>query len=250
MNTMVKSSQNEIMQQDAALLTRRALQIHRGAARAAVLGVNDGLVSTLCIVLAVAAASGAAHSVLIAGFAGLIAGAISMAAGEWISVTSQVELFKGVLSDLGRMVKNDKEVLAKQLQNDYTSSGFSSKTAETAATEVSKNEHHLSMEYARNVMGINPEELGSPWTAAFSSFALFTAGALVALCPWFFTEGNAAIGLSVIFTTIGGLVVGGYVSRTSGGNIARGALRQFLIIAFASVVTYGIGALFGATIIG
>lgn len=247
---MVKTSQNEIMQQDTALLTKRAMQIHRGAARAAVLGVNDGLVSTLCIVLAVAAASGSAHSVLIAGFAGLIAGAISMAAGEWISVTSQVELFRGVLSDLGRMVKNDKEVLTQQLQQDYTNSGFSAQTAHTAANEVSKDEHHLTVEYAQNVMGINPEELGSPWTAAFSSFALFTAGALVALCPWFFVEGGVAIGLSVLFTTIGGLVVGGYVSRTSGGNVVRGALRQFFIIAFASLVTYGIGALFGAAVIG
>lgn len=247
---MARLPKNEVMQQDTALLTKRALQIHRGAARAAVLGVNDGLVSTLCIILAVAAASGSAHSVLIAGLAGLIAGAISMAAGEWISVTSQVELFKGVLSDLRHMVKNDKELLAQQLQQDYTKSGFTPQTAQVAADEVSRDEDHLRVEYAQNVMGINPEELGSPWTAAFSSFALFTAGALVALCPWFFTEGKAAIGLSVLFTTIGGLVVGGYVSRTSGGNITRGALRQFLIIAFASVVTYGVGALFGAAVVG
>ena len=85
--------------------------------------------------------------------------------------------------------------------------------------------------------------------AAFSSFALFTAGALVALCPWFFTEGAAAIVASIIFTSLGGLVVGGYVSRSSGGNVLRGALRQFLIIVFASAVTYGVGHLFG-TVVG
>ncbi len=245
---MAELSREEIMQRDSALLTKRALQIHRGAARAAVLGVNDGLVSTLCIVLAVAAASGSAHSVLLAGLAGLIAGALSMAAGEWISVTSQVELFKGVLSDLKRMVNEDREVLRQQLEDDFKNSGLDQSTAQIASSEIARDDHHLTTEYARNVMGINPEELGSPWTAAFSSFALFTAGSLVALFPWFYSEGTAAIATSIIATSIGGLIVGGYVSRTGGGNIAKGAIRQLFIIVLASAVTYGIGHLFGAVI--
>lgn len=241
-------SRDEIMRRDAAVLNRRAMQIHRGAARAAVLGVNDGLVSTLCIVLAVAAASGSAHSVLIAGLAGLIAGALSMAAGEWISLVSQVDLFKGVLSDLNRMVKEDREVLRKQLENDFSNSGLNASTAQTASTEIARDDHHLTTEYARNVMGINPEELGSPWTAALSSFALFTVGSLVALFPWFFTSGSLAIGMSIVATSIGGLLVGGYVSRTSGSNIFKGSLRQLFIIILASIVTYGVGHLFGSVI--
>jgi vacuolar iron transporter family protein len=245
---MAETSQEELMRLDSELLARRAIQIHRGAARAAVLGVNDGLVSTLCIVLAVAAAQDSAKNVLIAGFAGLIAGAISMAAGEWISVTSQVDLFRGVLGDLKRLVRDDRQLLTGQLQDDFEISGLDTKTAKLAANEIARDDRHLSTEYARNVMGINPEELGSPWTAAFSSFALFTLGSLAALLPWFFTEGRTAILLSIGLTMVGGLIVGGYVSRTSGSDIPRGAVRQLAIIIFASVMTYGIGHLFGAAI--
>lgn len=241
-------TQEQQMLEDSELLTRRALQIQRGAARAAVLGVNDGLVSVLCIVLGVAAAVSSQQSVLIAGFAGLVAGAISMAAGEWISVKSQVELFGGVLDDLKRLVRDDRELLIAQLQENFEASGLSNKTAETSVSEISEDDNHLCDEYARNVMGINPDELGSPWTAAFSSFALFTAGALVALVPWFFTEGHLASVLSIIFTAIGGLIVGGYVSHTSGSNITKGALRQLLIIVFASIVTYGIGYVVGMVV--
>lgn len=245
---MAALTKDEIMQRDSALLAKRAIQIHRGAARAAVLGVNDGLVSTLCIVLAVAAASGSAHAVLIAGLAGLVAGAVSMAAGEWISVTSQVELFKGVLADLRRMVKGDRELLRSQLEDDFKQSGLDAGTAQIAATEIARDDEHLTTEYARNVMGINPQELGSPWIAAFSSFALFTVGSLVALFPWFFIEGKAAIITSIITTSIGGLIVGGYVSRTGGGNIPKGAARQLFIIIMASIATYGIGHLFGVAV--
>lgn len=245
---MANLTKEEQILADNALLNRRALQIQRGGARAAVLGVNDGLVSTLCIVLAVAGAGESSKAVLIAGFAGLVAGAISMAAGEWISVRSQVDLFGGVLDDLKRMVSDDRELLTSQLQGNFKDSGLDTKTARTAVMEIARDDQHLSTEYARNVMGINPDELGSPWTAAFSSFALFTIGSLAALLPWFFTEAAPAIALSVIFTTIGGLIVGGYVSRSSGDNVSKGALRQLLIILLASVVTYGVGYLFGVSV--
>lgn len=238
-----------MMQRDSQLLNQRALQIHRGGARAAVLGVNDGLVSTLCIVLAVAAAQDSPTAVLIAGFAGLIAGAVSMAAGEWISVTSQVDLFKGVLSDLNRLVRDDRELLLSQLQEDLQKSGLKPETAATATKEIARNDDHIADEYALKVMGINPDELGSPWTAALSSFALFTVGALVALAPWFVTEGLAAIVSSIVFTAVGGAIVGGYVSISSGSSVLRGATRQVLIIALAAIVTYGVGHLFGTAVV-
>lgn len=241
-------TQDEQMLEDSALLTRRALQIQRGGARAAVLGVNDGLVSVLCIVLGVAAAASSSQTVLIAGFAGAVAGAISMAAGEWISVKSQVELFEGVLDDLKRLVRDDRGLLTSQLQENFESGGLGKKTAELSAAEISKDDDHLCSEYARNVMGMNPDELGSPWTAAFSSFALFSAGALVALVPWFFTGGHLASALSIIFTTIGGLIVGGYVGYSSGSSIPKSAFRQLLIILFASVVTYSLGYAVGTVV--
>lgn len=233
---------------DSELLKLRAAQVQRGGARAAVLGVNDGLVSTVCIALGVAGATGDQRAVLIAGLAGLIAGAISMAAGEWISVRSQVELFQGVLADLKAMVNNDRELLVEQLQTSFEEGGLTTKTAGVASGEVAANDHHLFNQFSRNVMGLDPDELGSPWTAAVSSFALFTAGALVALAPWFFIGGTAAVLLSITFTAIGGLIVGAYIGHSSGNNKAKTASRQLLIIVFASLVTYGVGALFGTVV--
>ena len=233
---------------DSALLAKRAAQVQGGAARAAVLGVNDGLVSTLCIVLGVAGATQAdAHPVLLAGFAGLIAGAISMAAGEWISVQSQVELFRGILSDVRKLVKSDKELLGDELAEDFKNDGMSDETAAQAVKEISTNKNYLFNNFVQHVIGINPDELGSPWTAAISSFLLFTAGAIVALGPWFFGGGSLAVSLSIIFTAIGGLGTGAYVAKSSGNSMVSGALRQLLIIIIASVVTYGVGYLFGTT---
>lgn len=234
--------------QDSALLARRAAQVQRGAARAAVLGINDGLVSVLCIVLGVAGGKGSPSAVLLAGFAGLIAGAISMAAGEWISVTSQVELFNGVLADLKKLLQTDKELLVEQLADGMAAGGVSAKTAAAAAKDISADNEHLFNGFASNVIGINPDELGSPWQAAISSFLLFVVGALAALLPWFFTEGRLAIVLSISLTAVGGLLVGGYVARSSGNSVVKGAVRQLLIIVLAAAVTYGVGRLFGATI--
>lgn len=239
---------NKNKQRDAAVLAARALQVQRGAARAAVLGVNDGLVSVLCIVLGVAGAGAATGDVLLAGFAGLIAGAVSMAAGEWISVQSQVELFRGILNDLKKLIKHDRELLIEQVAEKLSSSGHGDKTARTAALEIGKNDNHLSNVYASQVMGFNPDELGSPWVAAGSSFALFTLGALAPLLPWAFTDAPLAIWLSTIFTALASLVVGGYVSRTSGTTTVYGATRQLLIVLFAAGVTYGIGYVFGTIV--
>ncbi|MDX2775825.1 VIT1/CCC1 transporter family protein [Streptomyces caniscabiei] len=233
---------------DSEILARRALQVQRGAARASVLGVNDGLVSTLCIVLAVAGAGATTGNVLLAGFAGLIAGAVSMAAGEWISVRAQVELFGGVIKDIRQLVVSDKELLVDQVSESLSQTGHSPETAKTAASEIAKDDGHLTDVYTRQVMGFNPDELGSPWLAAGSSFILFTAGALAPLAPWFFTNGVLAVWLSIIFTGIGGLIVGGYISASSGNSVVKGALRQLGIIILASAVTYGIGYLFGVTV--
>lgn len=233
---------------DSALLSKRALEVQKGGARAAVLGINDGLVSVLCIVLGVAGATKSPSAVVLAGFAGLVAGAISMAAGEWISVTSQVELFSGVLTDVKRLVASDRQLLIEQLQADFAKSGVTSPTATKASKEIATDDSHLYNEYVSNVIGINPQELGSPWTAAISSFLLFTVGALTALVPWFFTHGTSAIILSIITTAIGGISVGAYVAKSSGNNIFKGSLRQLLIIILAAVVTYGVGHYFGTII--
>lgn len=235
--------------EDDLILKRRAVQVQQGGARAAVLGVNDGLVSTLCIVLGVAAAGADQSAVVLAGFAGLIAGSISMAAGEWISVQSQVDLFNGVLNDLKQMIKKDKALLEENLAKHFQGNGYAASTATSAAKELSKNKNRFYETYASQVIGINPEELGSPWISAVSSFALFTFGALAPLAPWFFVDGTLAMWWSVILTSFGGLIAGGYVAYSSGISLAFGAIRQFFIVILASIVTYGVGVLFG-TIVG
>ena len=141
---------------DSEILARRAAQVQRGGARAAVLGVNDGLVSTLCIVLGVAAAGADQSAVLLAGLAGLIAGSISMAAGEWISVQSQVDLFNGVLKDLRRMIKKDKTLLEDNLADHLMEDGYSKKTATAATKELGKDKERFFVTYAEQVIGVNP----------------------------------------------------------------------------------------------
>lgn len=245
---MVREIKTEIRERDSQILALRAAQVQRGGARAAVLGVNDGLVSTLCIVLGVAAAGQPQTAVLLAGLAGLVAGSISMAAGEWISVKSQVDLFEGVLADLKKMIKRDKSLLEETLTDHFINDGYTKKTAASATKELSGDKGRFFETYAEQVIGINPDELGSPWVAATSSFALFTLGSLAPLAPWFFTAGSTAMWLSIILTALGGLLAGGYVANSSGKSLWFGALRQFLIVLFASAVTYGVGRLFGVTL--
>lgn len=237
-----------LRKKDTEILAKRAAQVQQGGARAAVLGVNDGLVSTLCLVLGVAAAGGEQHMVLLAGFAGLIAGAVSMAAGEWVSVQSQVDLFEGVLSDLKKMIKKDKDLLVENLAEHLEADGYAKKTAANASVEIAKNKDNFFKTYSEQVIGVNPDELGSPWVAAISSFLLFTVGALVPLAPWLFTHGVPGIAWSIVLTAAGGLATGAYVANSSGKSLWFGAIRQFLIVLLASVVTYGIGRLFGVTV--
>lgn len=233
----------------SALLIKRAAQVQRGAARAAVLGVNDGLVSILCMVIGVAAAGVDAKGVLIAGFAGLLAGAISMAAGEWISVKAQVELFENVLQDLKKIVKDDKTLLEENLAKNLVAHGIDEKTATRAVVDVSKGDAEFISMYSTQVIGINEDELGSPWVAAGSSFLLFSLGSIPPLLPWMFgMSGIEGIILAVVLTIAASLFVGGYTAHSSGKSLWYGAFRQLLIVVFASIVTYGIGHLFGVAI--
>lgn len=233
----------------STLLAKRAAQVQRGGARAAVLGVNDGLVSTLCIVIGVAATGADAKAVLVAGFAGLLAGAISMAAGEWISVKAQVELFEGVLADLRTIIKDDYQFLTRNLSKNFEEHGIDAKTAEQAAKDVAGDKELFTSMYSSQVIGVNTDELGSPWVAAISSFLLFTIGSIPPLFPWMIgLHGMDGIYLAIGLTVIGGLFVGGYTAKSSGKSVVYGAVRQLLIVIFAAVVTYGIGHLFGVAI--
>lgn len=229
-------------------LKQRALLVQRGGVRAAVLGVNDGLVSTVCLVVGVAATGAQASTVLVTGLAGLLAGAISMAAGEWISVKAQVELFEGVLTDLKASMHDEKDHLVHSLAHTLASGGMEIHTAHQASKDIARNDEHFVAIYTSQVIGMNKDELGSPWQAAIASFALFALGALVPILPWLVGGGMLALVASVIATSLSGLVVGGYIARSSGKSIPYGSIRQLLIILGSSFVTYAIGYIFGVAV--
>lgn len=233
---------------DAADLKGKADQVARGGARAAVLGVNDGLVSNLCLILGVAGASSSAANVRIAGLASLVAGAFSMAAGEWISVRSQVELFEGVLAELRRLTERNPKLVLDSLADRLTEVGMARDTALRATTELPLKEKAFLDFTAQTVFGLNPDELGSPRAAAINSFGLFAVGAIVPLAPWFLTSGALAIAVSVLLTGLASLVVGAWVGRSSGGSPTRAALRQLAIVVVVAAVTYGIGRAVGGTV--
>ncbi len=233
---------------DATELQRRVDSANRGGARAAVLGVNDGLVTNVCLILAVAGADSSSGAVRIAGFASLVAGAFSMAAGEWVSVRSQVEIYEGLLAELRRMVRRNPKLVLDRITETLVDSGLATDTARRAATELPLDEHKFLDFSARLVFGINPDELGSPTTAAVSSLGLFGVGAAIPLVPWFFVDGTTAVAVSVVATAAASVAVGAWVSRSAERPIVRGALRQLVIVVAASAVTYGIGALFGTAI--
>ncbi|HEV8296000.1 MAG TPA: VIT1/CCC1 transporter family protein [Acidimicrobiales bacterium] len=234
---------------DAATLASRVSQVARGGARAAVLGVNDGLVTNICLILAVAGADASASNVRLAGFASLVAGALSMAAGEWVSVRSQVELYSGALDELRTLVARNPKLILDELSTRLEAAGFGRETAQIASTELPLDEPRFLRFTATTLFGLNPDELGSPSIAAASSLSLFAAGALVPLIPWSFTSGGAATGLSILLTAAASLLVGGVVSRSGGRSVGAGAARQLAIVVAAAAVTYGIGKLFGTTII-
>jgi VIT1/CCC1 family predicted Fe2+/Mn2+ transporter len=233
---------------DAAELENRIAQVARGAARAAVLGVNDGLVSNVCLILAVAGADASRSSVRLAGFASLIAGALSMAAGEWISVRSQVELYEGILGRLRLLVGRHPELILDHLTDRLEEAGIARETAQRASTELPLDEPRFLRFCANTLFGVNPDQLGSPMTAALTSLAYFAAGALVPLIPWFLTEGAAAKLGSVVLTAAASLIVGAVVGRSSDRPPVPAAVRQLAIVVAASAVTYGIGAVFGTAV--
>jgi VIT1/CCC1 family predicted Fe2+/Mn2+ transporter len=233
---------------DAAELEARVAQVAKGGARAAVLGVNDGLVTNVCLTLALAGAHATASNVRLAGFASLLAGCLSMAAGEWVSVRNQVELYTRLLGEVRQWVARNPKLVLDNLSAHLEAIGFGRATAQTAAAELSLDEERFLDFTARALFGINTEELGSPLTAATTSLLYFAGGALVPLVPWFFTQGTAAAVLSVALTAAASLVFGSVVARLSDRPAAWGGLRQLFIAAAAAATTYGIGRLFGTTV--
>jgi VIT1/CCC1 family predicted Fe2+/Mn2+ transporter len=219
-----------------------------GNLRAAVFGVSDGLVSNTSLILAVAGAGAVSGQVALAGVAGLLAGAFSMAAGEYISMRSQRELFERQMSEERAELERFPEEEAEELALIYAARGVPLAQARAmTATLVLDTDKALDT-LAREELGLNPDELGSPWGAALSSFLAFATGALLPLLPFLFGTGQRTLGLPVALSAAGLFAVGAALSLFSGKNAVLSGLRLLLVGAVSGATTFLIGRLLGVNL--
>ena len=212
-----------------------------GALRAANFGVNDGLVSNLSLIMGFAGAAVANRVILLAGVAGLLAGAFSMAAGEYISMQNQRELFERLLHLEAHELATEPEEEHRELQEIYERKGFPPDLAR-AVTEVVMKDPEMALEtHAREELGLDPEELGSPSGAAASSFVTFALGAAVPLLPFVFASGATAAFVAIAASGLALVAVGGGLSLLTGRPFLVSALRQLLVGAVAAAVTFAVG---------
>jgi VIT1/CCC1 family predicted Fe2+/Mn2+ transporter len=219
------------------------------ALRAAVLGANDGLVSNMSLVMGVAGATALNAPILIAGLAGLIAGAISMALGEWISVKSSQELYERQIELEFEELENNPEEEKEELILLYRAKGFSEKDAVNTVEKIWADPEKTKEVLITEELGINMEELeGSAWEAAIASFFLFITGAIIPVFPFFFFTGNKALILSVAFSTVGLFLIGAAITLITGRSVTKSGFRQVLFGLAAAGITFGIGKIIGVVI--
>lgn len=221
-----------------------------GSTRAAVFGVSDGLVSNTALVMGFAGAAPGNSTILFAGLAGLFAGAFSMAAGEYVSVASQRDLFRREIEMEARELREKPEEEAKELELIYRAKGLDRASAAEVTQRIMQNPDTALDTLAREELGLDPSELGSPIKAALSSFIAFAIGASVVVIPYLFFLGDGAstitpLVLSISLALIGMIVVGGLVGRISGRGVVFSAGRQLLWGVGAALVTFVIGRLVG-----
>jgi VIT1/CCC1 family predicted Fe2+/Mn2+ transporter len=219
--------------------------IQGGGARAAVFGVSDGLLTNVSLTLGVAGAHTSAAFVRLAGLAGLVAGAFSMGAGEYISVTAQKELIQRELDIEKQALQEFPEEERTELIASYVGRGVRREVAEEVATAIMSDPDLALEAHSREELGVDPRETGRPKTVAISSFLSFSIGAAVPLAPWFFSSGNVAIGLSVAFSSVMAIGIGVALGQFTGRSRLVSGLRQFGITAVAAAITFAIGSLFG-----
>jgi VIT1/CCC1 family predicted Fe2+/Mn2+ transporter len=221
------------------------------ALRAAVLGANDGLVSNLSLVMGVAGAELAGKGILLTGLAGLLAGAISMALGEWVSVQSSRELYQ-------KQIKTEKEEIdyspdeeTEELALIYEARGLQEESAQKLAKQIMSNGEIALESLARDELGIDPQELGgSAWEAAITSFLLFALGAIIPVIPFTFLSGLPAVAFSAALSSIGLFIIGTAITLFTGRSVLSSGLRQTLFGLTAALDTYLIGRLLGVSISG
>ncbi len=222
--------------------------VQGGAARAAVFGVSDGLVTNVSLIIGVAGAHSAGPYVRLAGFAGLLAGAFSMAAGEYVSMKAQSELLQRELAMEAQELKRAPAAEHRELAQIYEQRGVDPGVAGDMASEMMRTPELALQTHAREELGVDPRSLGSPYLAAVSSFASFAVGAAVPLAPWFFTAGTLGEAISLILAAATALSIGAALSRATGRSALRSALRQLIVSMLAAGVAFAIGRLVGVSV--
>ena len=218
---------------------------------ATVLGANDGLVSNASLVMGVAGAELAGRSILVTGLAGLMAGALSMALGEWLSVQSARELFTHQIGIERDELEASPQEEMEELALIYQAKGLPPEQARAMAERLMADPATALDTLAREELGIDPEELGgSAWVAAGTSFVLFALGAIIPVAPYFFVEDMTAVLASIILSMIGLFAIGAAITVITGRNALVSGLRQVLFGVAAAAITFGVGRLVGANLGG
>jgi VIT1/CCC1 family predicted Fe2+/Mn2+ transporter len=222
--------------------------IQGGAARAAVFGLSDGLVTNISLILGFVGAQPGASYVRLAGLAGLLAGAFSMAAGEYVSMSAQKDLLNHELDIERRALKAEPEAEMDELAQVYQSRGLTAEAANYLAQMMMRTPEMALEAHAREEIGVDPSSIASPYPAAISSFASFSVGASIPLVPWFFVRGIPAVASSILTVAVASVVIGLLLSQATGCSPLRGAMRQLAVSMLAAGITYLVGRLIGVNL--
>jgi len=244
----VSGRKNGLAGSEVALLEGRHRASGGNALRAAVLGANDGLVSVLSLTMGAAGANLPGHGVLITGVAGLLAGASSMALGEWLSVQSSRELYQNQIKIEAEEIENTPKEEQEELALIYQSKGLPEERALDLAAHMMDDKSNILDTLSREELGIDPKELGgSPWVAAITSFFLFSVGAIIPLLPYIFLQGTIAIISSLALGALALFLTGAAITLLTGKNASVSGLRQVLIGLAAAALVFGVGKLIGVS---
>ncbi|MFA7272881.1 MAG: VIT1/CCC1 transporter family protein [Crocinitomicaceae bacterium] len=232
-----------------ARFEKRHRTVGGNALRAAVLGGNDGLVSNFSLVMGIAGATTGQNEILLAGIAGLLAGALSMALGEWISVKSSLELHENQMQlEMDELITNPAGE-EKEIALIYQSKGIPLEQARKMANDLIGNTANAHEFLIKEELGINEEDItSSAMEAAVASFILFAIGAVIPVIPFLFFSGNNAILLSTAFSAVGLFIIGAAITLFTGKSIWYSGLRQVLFGLVAAAITFGIGKMIGVAI--
>ncbi len=232
-----------------ARFEKRHRNVGGNAIRAAVLGGNDGLVSNFSLVMGVAGASAGSGPVLMTGLAGMLAGALSMSLGEWISVKSSQELAENQMELEAEELEINPEGEQQEIALIYMAKGIPEEQAKQMAADIMKNKDQALDMLVKEELGINADEMeGSAMEAAYSSFFLFVAGAIIPVIPFFFTSGTTAILWSAFLSALGLFGIGAAITLFTNRSVWMSGMRQVLFGLMAAAITYGVGSLIGAQI--